>query len=93
MRENEAAPTVSVVIPVKNEAGNIAPLVAEVERALAGTAFEIVYVNDGSTDTTESVLREHMQTRSNLRQLRHAESCGQSAADATRPARSGLRST
>ena len=56
MGENEAAPTVSVVIPVKNEAGNIAPLVAEIERALAGRAFEIVYVNDGSTDGTEAEL-------------------------------------
>ena len=56
MRENEAAPAVSVVVPVRNEAGNIAPLVAEIERALAGTAFEIVYVNDGSTDGTEAEL-------------------------------------
>ena len=39
----------SVVIPVRNEAGNIAPLVAEIAAALDGVAaYEIVYVDDGS---------------------------------------------
>jgi len=80
MRENEAAPTVSVVIPVKNEAGNIAPLVAEIERALAGTPFEIVYVNDGSTDGTEAELAALRATRPWLRPVKHAQSCGQSSA-------------
>lgn len=80
MRENETTPAVSVVIPVKNEAGNIAPLVAEIERALAGTTFEIVYVNDGSTDDTETELAALKVARPWLRQIKHAESCGQSSA-------------
>jgi dolichol-phosphate mannosyltransferase len=80
MRENEATPAVSVVIPVKNEAGNVAPLVAEIERALAGTAFEIVYVNDGSTDDTETELATLKVARPWLRQIKHVESCGQSSA-------------
>jgi dolichol-phosphate mannosyltransferase len=80
MPENITAPTVSVVIPVKNEAGNIAPLVAEIERALAGTAFEIIYVNDGSTDGTEAELASLKATRPWLRQVKHAQSCGQSSA-------------
>jgi dolichol-phosphate mannosyltransferase len=80
MRENEAAPSVSVVVPVKNEAGNIAPLVSEIERALAGTAFEIVYVNDGSTDGTEAELMSLKASRPWLRQIKHATSCGQSSA-------------
>ncbi len=81
MRENEMAPAVSVVVPVRNEAGNIAPLVAEIAAALgASTRFEIVYVNDGSTDGTEAELSELMASRPWLRQLRHAASCGQSAA-------------
>jgi dolichol-phosphate mannosyltransferase len=73
-------PAVSVVVPVHNEAGNIAPLVAEIEAALAGRSFEIVYVNDGSTDATEAELLALMDTRPHLRQVRHATSCGQSAA-------------
>jgi dolichol-phosphate mannosyltransferase len=73
-------PSVSVVVPVRNEAGNIAPLVEEIARALAGTAFEIVYVNDGSSDGTEAELSALMASRPWLRQIRHASSCGQSAA-------------
>src|SRR5262252_4873834 len=73
-------PMVSVVVPAKNESGNIGPLVAEIAAALAGRAFEIVYVNDGSTDATEQELRALMRERSWLRQIRHQSSCGQSAA-------------
>ena len=74
------APAVSVVVPVRNEAGNVAPLVEEIATALAGCAFEIVYVNDGSTDATEAELTALMRTRPFLRQIKHAASCGQSAA-------------
>jgi dolichol-phosphate mannosyltransferase len=73
-------PGVSVVVPVRNEAGNIAPLVAEIAGALQGRAFEIVYVNDGSSDATEQELQGLMAQHPWLRQIRHAQSCGQSAA-------------
>ncbi|MBS7809824.1 glycosyltransferase family 2 protein [Roseococcus pinisoli] len=78
-----AAPLVSVVIPVRNEAPNIAPLVAEIEAALAGVAHEIVYVDDGSTDDTPRVLAEVAASEVPLRWLRHRASCGQSAAVVT----------
>jgi dolichol-phosphate mannosyltransferase len=73
-------PAVSVVVPVRNEAGNIAPLVAEIATALAGTDFEVVYVNDGSTDATADELVRLKAMHSWLRYVRHAQSCGQSAA-------------
>jgi dolichol-phosphate mannosyltransferase len=77
---NQAStPAVSVVVPVRNEAGNIAPLVAEITAALTGD-FEIVYVNDGSSDGTEAELCSLMASRPFLRQVKHAVSCGQSAA-------------
>src|SRR6266436_1836947 len=75
-----AAPAVSVVVPVRNEAGNVAPLVAEIAAALAGRAFEIVYVNDGSSDGTEAELIALMRERPYLRQIKHKVSCGQSSA-------------
>lgn len=82
-----ASPRISIVVPVRNEAGNVGPLVAEIEAACARLgAFEVVYVNDGSTDATESALIDLMATRPWLRQIRHASSCGQSAA-----VRSGVR--
>jgi dolichol-phosphate mannosyltransferase len=81
MRGDETPPTVSVVVPVRNEAGNIAPLVTEIAAALSDTAhFEIVYVNDGSTDATRAELTALMASRPWLRAVEHVSSCGQSAA-------------
>lgn len=75
------APVVSVVVPVRNEAGNVEPLITEIERALTPEGpFEIIYVNDGSTDGTSAELARLSASRSHLREIRHAESCGQSAA-------------
>ena len=83
----DQAVAVSIVVPVRNEADNIAPLIAEIAAALDGRwAYEIIYVNDGSTDATAERLAAAMTQRSNLRQLRHAMSTGQSAA-----VRSGVR--
>jgi dolichol-phosphate mannosyltransferase len=74
-------PEVSIVVPVKNEADNIAPLVAEIAAAVEGRwRFEIVYVNDGSTDATSDRLAALAASRPWLRQIVHATSCGQSAA-------------
>ena len=72
----------SIVIPVRNEAGNIAPLVAEIVAALdpAGIDYEIVYVDDGSTDTTTNEIARLQTTNKRLRLVSHAKSCGQSAA-------------
>ena len=80
MSVNES-PKVSVVVPVRNETGNIAPLVAEIAAALDGKwRFEIVYINDGSTDGTDAELKRLMAKHPWLRRVRHAQSCGQSAA-------------
>jgi dolichol-phosphate mannosyltransferase len=81
------AVAVSIVVPVRNEADNVAPLIAEITAALDGRwAYEIIYVNDGSTDATGERLAAAMKQRGNLRQIRHATSSGQSAA-----VRSGVR--
>jgi dolichol-phosphate mannosyltransferase len=74
-------PRLSVVVPVRNEALNIAPLVEEIGRACAPLApFEVVYVDDGSTDGTPDELSRARAAHRWLRVVRHAESCGQSAA-------------
>jgi len=74
-------PLVSIVLPVKNEAGNIGPLVEEIGAALAGRwPFEVICVNDGSTDGTEAELNALLGKLPWLRHVKHAQSCGQSAA-------------
>jgi dolichol-phosphate mannosyltransferase len=71
----------SVVVPVKNEQDNVLPLLEEIQTALGPHGdFEVIYVNDGSTDATATVLREARARYPRLRVLAHAESGGQSAA-------------
>jgi glycosyltransferase involved in cell wall biosynthesis len=82
-----AGTVVSIVVPVRNEAENVAPLIAEITAALEGRwVYEIIYVDDGSTDATAERLVAAMKQRPNLREIRHARSSGQSAA-----VRSGVR--
>src|SRR5215469_9885480 len=71
----------SVVIPVRNEAPNIAPLVREITAALEGRLdYEIVYVDDGSRDETAAAVRALAREVPRLRLLRHRRSFGQSTA-------------
>ena len=67
----------TVIVPVKNEADNILPLIGEIRTALAnGPAYEILYVDDGSTDATLDRLAEARRETPQLRVIRHAASCG-----------------
>jgi dolichol-phosphate mannosyltransferase len=78
---NTNDPAVSIVVPVRNEAGNIGTLVAEIGKALgAQWRFEVIYVNDGSSDETESEFARLMTLYPWLRRVRHKQSCGQSSA-------------
>jgi glycosyltransferase involved in cell wall biosynthesis len=75
------APAFSIVIPANNEADNIRPLVAEIETALKDEGrFELIFVNDGSTDETRSVLKKLAAKRPWLREIRHQTACGKAAA-------------
>jgi dolichol-phosphate mannosyltransferase len=71
----------SIVIPMHNEAGNIAPLVSEIAAALDEVVhYEIICVDDGSSDGTAAAIRRLATDRPALRLLLHARCCGQSAA-------------
>ncbi|MBU0581744.1 MAG: glycosyltransferase family 2 protein [Alphaproteobacteria bacterium] len=74
-------PAISVVIPCRNEARNLAFLIGEVDAAMSGRDYEVLVVDDGSTDTTGQVLAERIATGDGrLRHIRHDRSAGQSAA-------------
>ncbi|MGZ5927704.1 MAG: glycosyltransferase family 2 protein [Rhizomicrobium sp.] len=71
--------TVSVVVPVKDEAGNVAALAREIAAALkAEPGHEIIFVDDGSTDGTAERLVALKSEIPNFRPLRHDRNLGQS---------------
>jgi len=73
----------SVVVPVCNEAENVEPLAREIDAALNGRSYEMIFVDDGSTDETAAVLRRLKASLPALRVLRHSFRSGQSAAVAS----------
>ena len=75
-----AAPALSVVAPMYNEAGGAVALAEEIAAALAGVAHEIVFVDDASTDDTLAVLRDAQARLPQLRVLAHEFNAGQSRA-------------
>ena len=74
------APEVSVLVPVMNEAGNVRPLIDEICHTFLGRPFEIIYIDDGSTDETQAELRKCLSEIKELRVLRHKKQSGQSVA-------------
>ena len=71
----------SIVVPVYNEQDNVAPLVGEIVAALRGSIdFEIVYVDDDSTDATLARLQALKADVPELRIVRHLANGGQSTA-------------
>jgi len=71
---------ISVIVPVMNEAGNIRPLIDEICLAFSGRAFEIIYVDDASTDDGPAELEVAQAAVQQLRVFRHQNRAGQSAA-------------
>lgn len=93
--EPAAGFVLSVVVPVRNEAPNILPLIAEIEAVLTAVPYEIVVIDDGSTDATPERLAAAAASGVPLVTRRHRIGCGQSAAIATgvRAARGALIAT
>ena len=72
----------SLVIPVYNEAASLAPLVDEIDEALAtyGTPYEIVFVDDGSTDKSFPVMKELAEARDDVIVVKLRRNFGKAAA-------------
>lgn len=74
-------PEISVVIPAHNESANIGGLIAEVCLALDGVAeYEVVVVDDCSSDGSDRILAALASTNPRLQPLRHERQAGQSTA-------------
>ncbi len=85
MSDDPQSIDVSVVIPVFNEEENLTPLLAETESVLRslGRPFEVLCVDDCSTDGSLAVLQDLAKTRPWLRIVRHRVNSGESAAEAS----------
>ena len=73
-------PELSVVIPVLNEEGSLEPLHAEIEQALSDFDYEVLYIDDGSTDKSFSVLTDIQKKHPAVRIIRFRRNFGQTAA-------------
>ena len=83
--DHKQTPELSVVVPAYNEAENVENLATEINAALGNVAYEMIFIDDASTDNTKSVLID-MKTRfPHLRVLAHRQNSGQS-----RGVRSGI---
>jgi len=72
----------SVVIPIFNERDNLHPLTAQTLKALNGQvpSFEIIYVDDGSTDGSSSLLDQLAGNHPEVRVVHFNHNCGQTSA-------------
>lgn len=68
--EPDGIPTLSVIVPCYNERPNVAPMIAKLNVALAGIAWEVVYVDDNSPDGTAQEVRRFAAHDSRVRCIR-----------------------
>ncbi len=74
-------PDLTILIPVYNEAGNIEPLVQEIQDVIGNAiAYELVLVNDGSTDGSDAELADVRRRHQAVRVVSHSHRSGKSAA-------------
>lgn len=76
----DGRPEFSVVVPVHNEAGNVDALAKEIAQILAGRAYEMIFVDDSSSDDTRARLFTLKDSLPSLRVLGHRRNAGQSRA-------------
>jgi glycosyltransferase involved in cell wall biosynthesis len=84
--EPRVTPDISVVVPAYNEAENVENLATEIAAALSDVSYEMIFIDDASSDSTKSVLIEMKSRFPALRVLSHRQNSGQS-----RGVRSGVR--
>ena len=82
IRSSRNGPEISIIIPVFNEVQNVRPLYAKLHEAMEqiGRPYEVIFVDDGSTDTSLDALREAAETNPRVRVIALRRNYGQTAA-------------
>jgi dolichol-phosphate mannosyltransferase len=62
--------SLAIIVPTLNEAGNVRPLLTRIDAALRGIDFEVIFVDDDSSDGTPEIIRQAARERANVRCLR-----------------------
>src|SRR3990172_9800142 len=73
-------PDISIIIPLYNEVDNIEPLGCSIIKAMQGQNYEVIFVDDGSTDGGRMKLDEWCMQHKNFHTLHFKKNAGQTAA-------------
>lgn len=73
-------PNLSLVVPVYNEEENIAPMIEAVEKALGEMSYELIFVDDGSSDSTVATVKQHLKQHKQIQLLEFSRNFGQTSA-------------
>ncbi|MBT7077385.1 MAG: glycosyltransferase family 2 protein [Pelagibacterales bacterium] len=71
---------ISIVIPIYNEEANIDKLTESILTALSGIEYEVLFINDGSTDNSEKEIQEKIKSNSHIKLINLRRNYGQTAA-------------
>jgi len=70
----------SIIVPVLDEEDNLIPLVEEIKSILGDMPFEIIFIDDGSTDNSLAIMTDLKETESNVRVIKHRRNFGKAVA-------------
>jgi len=71
---------ISIVIPIYNEEANIAKLAESILKALSGIEYEVLFINDGSTDNSEKEIQAISKSNAHIKLINLRRNYGQTAA-------------
>jgi len=82
LQERSEKTDISIVVPVYNEKNNLEILTSEIREAMKeiGKRYEIIYVDDGSTDSSSDTIKKLAQEIEEVRGIHFVKNCGQTAA-------------
>jgi glycosyltransferase involved in cell wall biosynthesis len=82
LQENPGKIDISIVVPVYNEKDNLEILTSEIREAMraVGRSYEVIYVDDGSTDSSSELIKKLAREIPEVRGIHFVRNCGQTAA-------------